>query len=130
MEFYSRILEIQNDVSPHSQRAFEISIGKTSGYLNMMKKNKGKPSVEVVLKIIEVYPKYNLYWIFGLSNEKYIDNDLNTLKEPTTNYGLSFEVDHLKLLLEAKNDIIKAKEETISELRNQLEIKQASSKAS
>ena len=65
-----RLEEIAKDEGL-SMRAFELSIGKTSGYINMMKRNNGSPSADVLQKIIEIYSKYNLYWILGISNEKF-----------------------------------------------------------
>lgn len=66
----NRVLEIQQLEHPKSQRAFELSIGKTSGYLNMMKKTSGIPSGAVLCKIIEVYPAYNAYWLLTGKGEK------------------------------------------------------------
>lgn len=69
MGVVQRMVEIQQE-SGLSQRAFETSINKSSGYLNQLQKNNSMPSIEVVLKILEVYPKYNLNWLITGSGHK------------------------------------------------------------
>lgn len=72
-----------------SVRQFELSINKKSGYLNMMKKNKGAPSVSVIVDVKKKYPKYNAEWIIGISDNKYADKQesLDVLNEDMADYG-------------------------------------------
>lgn len=80
MTAVDRILEILKDTGL-SARQFEISIGKTSGYLNSLVKRGSSPSINVISKIIEVYPQYNGEWIIsgrGSMIHKEKDNPLNT----------------------------------------------------
>lgn len=70
MSVLKRIMEIQQEAT-NSQRSFELSIGKSSGYLNQLNKNDSMPSLEVILKILEVYPKYNLNWLALGEEPKY-----------------------------------------------------------
>src|SRR5690606_40267099 len=62
MTAVDRILEVLKDTGL-STRKFELSIDKTSGYLNSLIKRNSSPSVDVVSKIIEVYPEYSGEWI-------------------------------------------------------------------
>lgn len=70
-------IELISQEVPVSTRQFEISIGKTSGYINMSKKGKGNVGIDVILNIVKNYPQYSLEWLllgtgdkFKLSKEK------------------------------------------------------------
>lgn len=63
MEIVDRIKQIveQEDIS---YRSFETSINKSNGYIKQVLEKKGSlPSVDVILTIIDKYPKYNLQWL-------------------------------------------------------------------
>ncbi len=79
-----RIVKILEDTNL-SARAFEISIGKTSGYLNMLVKRESSPSTDVIQKIVEVYPQYSLRWIITGMGSMYAKNE-NILREETEKY--------------------------------------------
>lgn len=64
MTAVDRIMEILRDTGL-SARKFEISIDKTSGYLNSLTKRNSSPSVDVISKIVEVYPEYSAEWILS-----------------------------------------------------------------
>jgi len=86
MEIVDRILEIQKEVTK-SQRSFELSIGKTSGYFNVIRRNKSTPGVDLILKIIEIYPEYNLNWIMTGKGEKYNKGvEVNKVSESRSHY--------------------------------------------
>lgn len=70
MSAVNRIMEILNDTGL-SARQFELSIEKTSGYLNSLTKRGSSPSVDVVSKIVEVYPHYSAEWILSGRGEMY-----------------------------------------------------------
>lgn len=84
-----------------STRQFEIRIGKTSGYINMMKKNKSSPSVSVILKIKKEFAKYNLLWIITGEGSKY-----DTLDNPEE--SSTIDIDKLDTIINQNTLIIKA----------------------
>ncbi|WP_452596925.1 hypothetical protein [Pontimicrobium sp. MEBiC01747] len=86
MEIVDRILEIQKEVTK-SQRSFELSIGKTSGYFNVIRRNKSTPGVDLILKIIEIYPEYNLNWIMTGKGDRYNKGvEVNKVSEGRSHY--------------------------------------------
>lgn len=98
MEVIDRIIEIQQEEHLHSQRAFELSIGKTSGYLNMTKKRNSIPGIDIINKIIEIYPKYSLYWLVTGKGQKYADSkQLDVLNEEQADYNKIKTTDYLSL---------------------------------
>lgn len=117
-----RIIEIQEEVEPKSARSFELSIGKTSGYLNMAKKNNSTPSADVVAKIIETYPEYNLYWIITGEGEKLKRFDeSNTVNEVSATYLKDKERDFLTHLDNyIKNIVDKAMKPEVESLNKDL----------
>ncbi|WP_416440399.1 hypothetical protein ACH3O9_11150 [Leeuwenhoekiella sp. A16] len=48
-----------------SKNQLEREIGKTSGYLNVLKKKGSLPGIEVLQNFISIYPKYSLRWILS-----------------------------------------------------------------
>lgn len=120
MEIVNRIIEIQKEVTK-SQRSFELSIGKTSGYLNVIQKNNSTPGVDLILRIIEVYPEYNLNWIMMGEGEKYNkDIQVNKVSESRSHYITREKGDIeqiIEKLAEKKIDsLLKAQDEKISDL--------------
>ena len=120
MEIVNRIIEIQKEVTK-SQRSFELSIGKTSGYLNVIQKNNSTPGVDLILRIIEVYPEYNLNWIMTGKGEKYNkDVEVNKVSESRSHYITKEKGDIERIiekLAEKKMDsFLKAQDEKISDL--------------
>lgn len=83
-----RIIKLQEDVEPRSRAAFEVSIGKQSGYLNTMSKRGSVPSADLIKKIIELHPIYSLEWILGLSDEKFIKTAGDAVNEEGTIYDI------------------------------------------
>lgn len=130
MEIVNRIIEIQKEVS-RSQRSFELSIGKTSGYLNVIQKNKSTPGVDLILKIIEVYPEYNLNWIMTGEGEKYNEDvEVNKVSESRSHYITKEKGDIERIiekLAEKKIDsFLKTQDEKISDLTQAIHEIQAS----
>ena len=58
----NRILDIADDLG-YSTRKFELSIGKSNGYINGMKNRGGSPTIDVLSDIVETYPQYDLMWL-------------------------------------------------------------------
>ncbi len=92
-----RILAIQK-LEGITKNAFEASIGKSSGYLKLMSNNGGNPGVDVLLKLIEVYPKYSVDWILSGKGtpEKEIASASNSMVEEG---GLIYGKDPFKEVL-------------------------------
>jgi len=77
-----RILRVAKDLGL-SKNAFEKSIGRSSGYMNMLRKKDSTPGVDVILKIIEVYPEVNLNWLMtGKMSTNYLCNEDNLVLDP------------------------------------------------
>lgn len=87
-----------------SARKFELSIGKTSGYVNMMERRNTFPSSNLIITFCEQYPEYNLYWILGLSDQKYLSKE-NMVNEPQESY--SKELDKINFLREFLSSDVK-----------------------
>ena len=85
MSILNRISIIQED-SNLSERAFELSINKTSGYLNMMRKRNSNPGADVLAIILKVYPKYSAEWLLTGEGEKCKKTDA-LVNEPSALYG-------------------------------------------
>ena len=64
-----RITEIIDDERLNDRR-FEKIIGKSSSYLNSLRKKNTSPSVDVMLTILENFPKYNLHWLMTGEGKK------------------------------------------------------------
>ena len=111
-----RIYQVQHDVSPTSIRAFELSIGKQGGYLNMMKKRNSTPSADLIRKIVEKYPKYSLYWILGLSDDKFLEKNENILKEPEAVYKKESIVSDIGLIRKGQSVLIQQNQEILEKL--------------
>lgn len=82
-----RIIQIQKEVNPNNIAAFEVSIGKKSGYLNIMRKRSSYPSSEVLKNIVDKHPKYSLEWILGISDTKFLNKNDNLVNEDVAIYG-------------------------------------------
>lgn len=46
-----------------SKNKFEASLGKSSGYLNVLKRNASLPGTDTLLQFIGSYPDYSLRWL-------------------------------------------------------------------
>lgn len=84
-----RIIELQEEVSPKSRSAFEVNIGKTSGYLAVMKKRGSYPSADLIIEICQKYTEYSVDWILGLSDEKFAKKNTDAVNEE----GAIYETD-------------------------------------
>ncbi len=103
-----RISKIVSDLRM-SDRAFESSINKSSGYLNALRKKNSSPSVKVVLDIANTHTDYNLLWI--LTGNGPMKTKEAMLNEPETHYNISIERNLKKL--NQKLDAVKKQNEKI-----------------
>ena len=61
-----------------SKNKFEASLGKASGYFNVLKKRSSVPGADLIQTFVSVYPNYSLRWILlgegsPLEEHKYAD---------------------------------------------------------
>lgn len=83
---------------------FERKISKSTGYLNMLEKKDGQPGVDVILKIIEAFPKYNLKWLMtGEGEILKSEEEKSVFKEPASSYEK--ETTLLAVRDDIKNDL-------------------------
>src|SRR5690606_39229090 len=94
MNVVDRIMEILNDTGL-SARQFELSIEKTSGYLNSLKTRGSSPSVDVVSKIVEVYPHYSAEWILSGRGAMYIGSGKEKLKKEGASIDCDTTIDEI-----------------------------------
>ena len=79
--FASRLAALTEDLHI-SERAFSDSIGKSTSYINTLKKENSSPSLSVVTSILDAYPKVNLYWlVLGVGSMYLSDEDAKTFTE-------------------------------------------------
>lgn len=93
-----------------SKNKFEASLGKASGYFNVLKKNGSTPSAEILQIFISEYPKYSLRWILlgegePLRKDEKVSDKIIMMEEPEK-YLHPKGVEHLffDLLLEGLKD--------------------------
>lgn len=122
-----RIIAIQEEVEPRSRSAFEVIIGKKSGYLNTMDKRGSIPSANLIKNIIEIYPQFNLYWIMGLSINKYVKEEKETQKLEKEVIKIVHRITNPKFEKLNNNILILLRREmSDSELNNELKNKEVS----
>lgn len=95
----ARISEIVKDLG-YSERKFELSIKKSNGYINGMRKRKGSPTVDVLYDIVDKYPQYNIIWI--LTGEGEMKLSATKVDEPKRSYGNDIDIKRVF----AQNNII------------------------
>ena len=71
-----RIEEIR-DNERLSKNKFEAVLGKSSGYFNTIRRNGSIPGSDVLIKISENYPEYNMRWIMTGDGNMMLDNQEN-----------------------------------------------------
>jgi len=71
--FSERLLQIFTDFSVTSTQ-FADQIGVQKSTLSHLLSNRNKPSLDLLLKIIEHFPTLNLYWLADGRSPMYIDN--------------------------------------------------------
>jgi predicted RNase H-like nuclease (RuvC/YqgF family) len=90
---------------------FEISIGRTNGYLSHTK----SPTANVIKDIIRVYPELNLSWLIAGEGEMLKSTNQNNNSMQPKNEELFNEV------IKAKDETIQAQEKTIHVLDKRVE---------
>ncbi|WP_422105540.1 hypothetical protein [Winogradskyella sp.] len=78
------MLDIVKDLG-FSERKFELSIGKSNGYINGMRKRNSSPTVDVLFDIVKKYPQFNINWI--LTGEGSMKVDRSLVNEPRSSYS-------------------------------------------
>ena len=107
-----RIGEIVSDLRM-SDRAFELSINKSSGYLHSLRKKSSSPSVAVIMDIVNTHADYNLNWI--LTGKGTMKLKGNALQEPDVDYHTALQMD-FKILNEKLDAIKKQNYEILHKL--------------
>jgi len=62
MSVLNRLEKIRTDLGLNKSQ-FERVLGKSSGYINTLTKNESVPGTDVIIKISDNYPEYNLNWV-------------------------------------------------------------------
>lgn len=98
---------------------FEKILGKSSGYLGILKNKGGVPGGDVLIKVVECFQKYNPKWVLTGNGAMYLDETAeNIIQEPKSIYENETELlIILRQQLVDKERIIKMQEEIISELK-------------
>ncbi len=107
-----RIGEIVSDLRM-SDRAFELSINKSSGYLHSLRKKSSSPSVAVVIDIVNTHTDYNLNWI--LTGQGRMKMKTDALQDPGVDYSTALEMD-FKIVNEKLDAIKKQNYEILHKL--------------
>jgi len=80
MSVLERLEEIRED-HKLKRSQFEKVLSKSTGYINTLFKNSSMPGIDVLIKIMENYPEYNLVWILTGEGEKLKANAEKSLKK-------------------------------------------------
>ena len=86
MSIVDRLMEIKNDIGA-SNREFDLSLGKSSGYLATLKRTGGLPGVDVIAKVLDMYGKYSPYWLILNKGDKFNFNEIG-VAEKSTDYKI------------------------------------------
>ena len=84
---------------------FEKVLGKSTGYVNTLKKQGSLPSIDVLMRISDNYPEVDLRWLLTGEGEMMISEE-NTLKEDAAAYPVT-GADLKKELLEEMQEMKK-----------------------
>lgn len=112
-EFIKR-LEIILDYFSLNASSFADKIGVQRSSMSHLLSGRNKPSLDFILKIIDVFPDVDLYWLLNGSGSFPKINEENILNKNTTSEDLkstttppsSLEISPLDLFSEIKNPII------------------------
>lgn len=80
-----RLREVARDLKI-GEGTFEVSIGKSVGYLNITEKRNGDPGASLVKRTIDNYPEYSLRWIMTGQGDMKIDR-LHLVNEEAAQYN-------------------------------------------
>ena len=80
MSVLERLEEIRED-HKLKRSQFEKVLSKSTGYINTLFKNNSMPGIDVLIKIMENYPEYNLVWILTGEGEKLKANAEKSLRK-------------------------------------------------
>jgi DNA-binding XRE family transcriptional regulator len=111
-EFIKR-LEIILDYFGLNASSFADKIGVQRSSMSHLLSGRNKPSLDFILKIIDIFPDVDLYWILNGSGSFPKINEENILKKDTISEGLkstttqsSSEIPPLDLFSEIKNPMV------------------------
>ncbi|CAM3716449.1 helix-turn-helix transcriptional regulator [Flavobacterium chungbukense] len=120
IEDFVKRLEIVMDYYSLSTSAFADKIGVQRSSMSHLLSGRNKPSLDFVMKILEVFPEIDLYWIllgtgnFPKDNEK-LSGEIKKITSPISSQE-NFEEDLFAKIESEKEDVVKTK--ISSELEN------------
>lgn len=86
-EDFIKRLEIILDYYGMNASAFADKIGVQRSSLSHLLSGRNKPSLDFILKILDVYPEIDLYWILNGKGNFPKNNTLATESEPLTSFA-------------------------------------------
>jgi transcriptional regulator with XRE-family HTH domain len=117
MSVLERLEEIRED-HKLKRSQFEKVLSKSTGYINTLFKNNSMPGIDVLIKIMENYPEYNLVWILTGEGEKLKANaekSLRKLKHGEYN-GQNFT------LLDVRDDLKREMQKNMGEINSNFNV--------
>ena len=145
MSIQVRIQKIIDELYSKNKRAFSLAIGVNPSVIeNIVGKRQGNPSFEITQKIITANENINADWLMtgrgeminnsssmqtgsnNISNTGRVfgqiqqDSSINNSQANKGDYQGSNEIQYLKNIIEQKDAIIRAKDEIIEILKNQI----------
>lgn len=120
IEDFVKRLEIVMDYYSLSTSAFADKIGVQRSSMSHLLSGRNKPSLDFVMKILEVFPEIDLYWIllgtgnFPKDNEK-LAGEIKKTTSPISSHE-NFEEDLFAKIESEKEDVVETK--ISSELEN------------
>ncbi len=92
-----------------SNRAVELRLGKSNGYIKSQMKNNGNIGIDVLQKLHEIYPQYNIMWVLtGEGEMKITPQNITSENIPRSNDNtiddlISYKID--KKIQELQNEL-------------------------
>ena len=129
LDSFIKRLEILLDYYSLNASSFADKIGVQRSSISHLLSGRNKPSLDFVLKIVDVFPEINLYWILN-GKEDFFKNNTETKNiisskieiEPAPTLPQNFIKNDLFDVTEMKKETIEKKEVYDSDLNNNSEI--------
>jgi len=89
-----------------NKKEFEGIIGKSSGYIGTLKKNKGVPGSDVIIKVSENFANYNMDWVIsGRGDMLKSENNPSLANDEQDDYKVSgAEINSIRQDIRAVNE--------------------------